>query len=169
MSGVPRCLNFKLMLSPLVQMSWWVAAWHLEVARWESRLKHNLDIMKTYFLKPIMTPSSVAAATTALKHNDPGPQGLASASDTKISPQSKPVNLPPRQHLPCAVIDPSKPILKLGLDVHLDFIMAVVQRGHSTPQVPRKFTRQQLVAQVQRWTAEGLQVFCVQESCGFGF
>jgi transposase len=60
-------------------------------------------------------------------------------------------------------------MLKLGLDVHLDFIMAVVQRGHSTPQVPRKFTRQQLVAQVQRWTAEGLQVFCVQESCGFGF
>jgi transposase len=47
--------------------------------------------------------------------------------------------------------------------------MAVVQRGHSTPQPPRKFTRQQLVAQVQRWTAEGLQVFCVQESCGFGF
>jgi transposase len=36
-------------------------------------------------------------------------------------------------------------------------------------QAPRRFTRPQLVAQVKQWTAEGLQVFCVQESCGFGF
>jgi hypothetical protein len=26
-----------------------------------------------------------------------------------------------------------------------------------------------MVAQVRRWIAEGFQVFCVQESCGFGF
>ena len=32
-----------------------------------------------------------------------------------------------------------------------------------------RFTREQLVAQVKKWIAEGLQVFCVQESCGFGF
>jgi len=125
--------------------------------------------MKTYFLKPIMTPSSVAAAPTALKRNDPDPKAPVSAFDAKTSPRRRPINLPTRQHLPRAVIDPSKSMLKLGLDVHLDFIMAVVQRGHSTPQVPCRLTRQQLVAQVQRWTAEGLQVFCVQESCGFGF
>jgi len=125
--------------------------------------------MKTYFLKPVMTPSSVAAAPTVLKRNDPDPTAPVSAFDAKTSPRCQPINLRPRQHLPRAVIDPSKLMLKLGLDVHLDFIMAVVQRGHSTPQVPRKFTRQQLVAQVQRWTGEGLQVFCVQESCGFGF
>ena len=34
---------------------------------------------------------------------------------------------------------------------------------------PRKFTRAQLVEQVRRWVTEGLQIFCVQESCGFGF
>src|SRR5437762_1902856 len=47
--------------------------------------------------------------------------------------------------------------------------MAVVQRGHASLQAPRHLTRAQLVEQVRRWVAEGLQVFCVQESCGFGF
>lgn len=78
-------------------------------------------------------------------------------------------SLPPRQPLPTAVIDPSKPLLKLGLDVHLAFIMAVAQKDHSNPQAPRKFTNAELVTQVKRWVAEGFQVVCVQESCGFGF
>jgi transposase len=77
--------------------------------------------------------------------------------------------VPPRQPLPTATIDPAKPMLKLGLDVHLEFIMAVAQKDHASPQAPRKFSRAELVAQVQKWLAEGLQVFCVQESCGFGF
>ncbi len=47
--------------------------------------------------------------------------------------------------------------------------MAVAQKDHANPYAPRKFTRAQLVAQVQKWVAEGFQVFCVQESCGFGF
>ena len=81
----------------------------------------------------------------------------------------KPAALPPRQFLPRPVIDPAKPMLKLGLDVHLEFIMAVAQKDHASPQAPRKVTRAELVAQVRRWIAEGFQVFCVQESCGFGF
>jgi transposase len=60
-------------------------------------------------------------------------------------------------------------MLKLGLDVHLEFIMAVAQKDHANPHAPRKFTREQLVAQAKKWVAEGFQVFCVQESCGFGF
>ena len=71
--------------------------------------------------------------------------------------------------MPTAVIDPGKPLLKLGLDVHLEFIMAVAQKDHANPHAPRKFTRDPLVAQVKKWVAEGFQVFCVQESCGFGF
>ena len=82
-------------------------------------------------------------------------------------PPARPV--PPRQPLPTAVIAPAKPMLKLGLDVHLEFIMAVAQKDHANPQAPRKFTNDQLVEQVTQWIAEGLQVFCVQESCGFGF
>jgi len=80
-----------------------------------------------------------------------------------------PLSLPPRQPLPRGVIDANKPLLKLGLDVHLEFLMAVAQKDHANPHAPRKFTNDELVAQVQRWVAEGLQVFCVAESCGFGF
>ena len=106
--------------------------------------------MKTYFIKPTLTPPTVITAPT---------------SDKPVVARS----LPPRQPLPRPVLDPSKPTLKLGLDVHLEFIMAVAQRDHASPLSPRKFTREQLVEQVQRWVAEGRQVFCVQESCGFGF
>ena len=106
--------------------------------------------MKTYILKPIMTPPTVA---------------LTPASDKPATIKI----IPPRQPLPTAVIDPGKPMLKLGLDVHLQFIMAVAQKDHANPHAPRKFTRAQLLAQVQKWVAEGFQVVCVQESCGFGF
>jgi transposase len=106
--------------------------------------------MKEYILKPIMTPATLNRTATADK-----------------SVVARPV--PPRQPLPTATIDPTKPILKLGLDVHLEFIMAVAQRGHGALQSPRKFTPAQLVAQVAQWVAEGFQVCCVQESCGFGF
>ena len=101
--------------------------------------------MQEYILKPITTPQTVT---------------LTPAFD-------KPATIkivPPRQPLPTA-----KPMLKLGLDVHLEFIMAVAQKDHANPHAPRKFTRARLVAQVQKWVAEGFQVFCVQESCGFGF
>jgi transposase len=71
--------------------------------------------------------------------------------------------------LPRPVLFSGKSTLKVGLDVHLEFIMAVVQRDHAAPQAPRKFTPAQLVLQVQRWGAEGLVVYAVEESCGFGF
>ena len=89
----------------------------------------------------------------------------APAQPKPLAPRS----VPPRQPLPTARMDPTKPLLKLGLDVHLEFIMAVAQKDHASPQAPRKFTREQLVEQVRQWVAQGFQVFCVQESCGFGF
>ena len=106
--------------------------------------------MKTYILKPTMTPATLNRTAILDK------PAVASS-------------LPPRQPLPRPVLDPVKPMLKLGLDVHLESITAVAQRGHASLQAPRQFTRAELVAQVQRWVAEGCQVFCVQESCGFGF
>jgi transposase len=106
--------------------------------------------MKEYILKPIMTPTTLTRTATADK------PATARA-------------LPPRQPLPTPVIDPTKPLLKLGLDVHLEFTMVVSQTGHAALKAPRQFTRGELVAQVHKWVAEGYQVFCVQESCGFGF
>jgi transposase len=102
--------------------------------------------MKEYILKPTLTLKTLTPASTP----------------------DKPA-LPARQPLPTAVLDPNKPLLKLGLDVPLDFIMAVAQQDHANPKAPRKFTRAELVAQVAQWIAEGFQVFAVQESCGFGF
>jgi transposase len=106
--------------------------------------------MKEYILKPIMPRPTL---------------NLSAPSDKPVVPRPR----PPRQPLPTAVMDPAKPMLKLGLDVHLEFIMAVAQQDHGHPKAPRKFSRAELVAQVKRWIAEGVQVFCVQESCGFGF
>ena len=83
--------------------------------------------------------------------------------------ETAPVNMPSPQPLPAAKVYPGKPSIKLGLDVHLEFITAVVQRDHAAPLAPRKFTREQLVHQVRSWVAEGLVVYAVEESCGFGF
>ena len=47
--------------------------------------------------------------------------------------------------------------------------MAVAQKDHANPHAPRKFTRAELLAHVRQQVAEGCQVFCVAESCGFGF
>jgi transposase len=47
--------------------------------------------------------------------------------------------------------------------------MAVAQQDHSNPKAPRKFTNAELAEYVRQRVAEGFQVFCVQESCGFGF
>jgi len=85
------------------------------------------------------------------------------------SPADKPAVTKPPQPLPTPVAPLGKPTLKLGLDVHLEFIMVVAQRDHASPLAPRKFTLEQLVEQVRKWTAQGLAVYCVQESCGFGF
>ena len=106
--------------------------------------------MKEYILKPIMAPTTL--------NRTPALDKPAVAR-----------TLPPRQPLPTAVLAPAKPLLKLGLDVHLEFLMAVAQKGHAALQAPRKFTREQLVAFVRQSVAAGAQVFCVQESCGFGF
>ena len=87
--------------------------------------------MKEYILKPIMTPTTVNLALTADK---------PAVARTR----------PPRQPLPTAVLEPAKPRLALGLDVHLEFIIAVAQKDHAGPQAPRKFSREQLVAQVKK-------------------
>jgi len=110
---------------------------------------HAVLQMKTYIVKPTTTLDTLN--TTSPRH------------------KSKQALVAPPQPLPSPVLYPDRPALKLGLDVHLEFIMAVAQRGHGCPQPPRKFTCQQLIDQVGKWVAEGLAVYCVQESCGFGF
>jgi len=105
--------------------------------------------MKTYLLQPTMTATIV--------------------KPTAAQGKPAPAVVPPFQPLPSPLVIPDQRSLFLGLDVHLESIMAVVQRNHSSPLAPRKFTREQLVEQVRKWVAEGWVVYSLQESCGFGF
>ncbi len=142
---------------------------------------------KTYILKPTMTLDTVtsrpdshkpfiapgSAQDRAIRRSvdviapaaPPPPNALARAA--AATPIAR--TLPARQPLPTPVLYADNPSLKLGLDVHLEFIMAVAQRDHGAPLAPRKFTPDQLVLQVQKWVAQGLIVYAVAESCGFGF
>ena len=144
-------------------------------------------MIKTYYLKPTMTLNTLTTPSTwdkpGLRPHPNTPQHRAAraiADDLVPIPPASPDaiaitapiparSLPPRQPLPTPVLYPDKSSMKLGLDVHLEFIMAVVQRDHAAPQAPRKMTPDQLVLQVQKWIAEGLVVYAVEESCGFGF
>ena len=144
-------------------------------------------MQKTYFLKPTMNLNNVTILSDpdklvrGLHPNTPGERAIrqcvdiiapvapASTEPLAIAAASLARTLPPPQPLPRPVLSPDKPSLKLGLDVHLEFIMAVAQRDHASPQAPRKFTREQLLLQVQKWVAEGCVVYAVAESCGFGF
>ena len=114
-------------------------------------------------LNPNPTLPTVTTASAARTPKSPEPAAFKSA------PPPPPAMVPPPQALPRPGLVPDQPTLKLGLDVPLEFIMAVAQRGHASPLAPRTFTPEQLVAQVRKWVAGGLQVFCGQESCGFGF
>ena len=87
--------------------------------------------MKEYILKPTMTRPTLK---------------LTPALDKPATVRM----VPPRQPLPTAVIDPAGPQLKPGLDVHLEFIMAVAQQDHANPLAPRQFTRAALVAQAHK-------------------
>ena len=113
--------------------------------------------MKTYILKPLTTFSIVNTNPALGKLNDPMFDATVSVTPAPTEPvilRTAPlppatVALPPRQPLPTPVIDPTKAKLKLGLDVHLEFIMAVAQRDHASPLAPRKFTPGELVEQVR--------------------
>ena len=124
-------------------------------------------VLHPFAAAPIARPDTDAARDALVDAIAPAPAGRPAFPLGDPLAPARPV--PPRQPLPTAVIDPARPLLKLGLDVHLEFIMAVAQKDHAAPHAPRKFTNDQLVEQVKKWIAEGLQVFCVQESCGFGF
>ena len=114
-------------------------------------------MQKTYILNPNITFKTLNTSSTQRK------------AGTGTPPASPKPALPPRQPLPTAVIDPAKPMLKLGLDVHLEFIMAVAQETTPirTPRASSPATNSS--SRCAKWVAEGFQVFCVQESCGFGF
>src|SRR5260370_19954239 len=64
-----------------------------------------------------------------------------------------------------------KAVIKLGIDVHQDFYVVVMQVGGSNPKPPQRFGKQAFLHWAVRLKEKnaGAQVHAVYEACGFGF
>jgi transposase len=63
-----------------------------------------------------------------------------------------------------------KAVIKLGIDVHQDFYVVVMQEGGSNPKPPQRFAKEAFLY----WAAKlkeksGAQIYALYEACGFGF
>src|SRR6266513_3221621 len=66
--------------------------------------------------------------------------------------------------------NPGKAVIKLGIDVHQDFYVVVMQEGGGNPKPAQRFKKEAFLC----WAAKlkhsrGAQVHAVYEACGFGF
>jgi transposase len=59
--------------------------------------------------------------------------------------------------------------IKLGIDVHQDFYVVVVQEGGANPKPPQRFRKEAFLHWAARLARSGGEVHAVYEACGFGF
>ena len=59
--------------------------------------------------------------------------------------------------------------IKLGIDVHQQFYVVVVQEGGSNPKPPQRFRKEAFLHWAARLKQEEAAVHAVYEACGFGF
>src|SRR6266516_3478429 len=59
--------------------------------------------------------------------------------------------------------------IKLGIDVHQDFYVVVMQEGGSNPKPPQRFQKEAFLHWAAKLAGSGAQVHGVYEACGFGF
>src|SRR5437588_1373487 len=60
--------------------------------------------------------------------------------------------------------------IKLGIDVHQEFYVVVMQEGGANPKPPQRFQKQAFVQWAGRLKQKsGAEVYAVYEACGFGF
>src|SRR6266436_9166039 len=59
--------------------------------------------------------------------------------------------------------------IKLGIDVHQDFYVVVMQEGGSNPKPPQRFPKEAFLRWAAKLSAGGATVHAVYEACGFGF
>jgi len=63
-----------------------------------------------------------------------------------------------------------KACIKLGIDVHQDFYVVVMQEGGSNPKPPQRFPKEAFLYWAARLKQKsGAQIYAVYEACGFGF
>ena len=59
--------------------------------------------------------------------------------------------------------------IKLGIDVHQDLYVVVMQEGGTNPKPPQRFQKQAFLHWAAKLKSEGAEVHAVYEACGFGF
>jgi transposase len=57
----------------------------------------------------------------------------------------------------------------LGIDVHQDFYVVVMQEGGTNPKPPQRFEKQAFLRWATKLKQTGVPVYAVYEACGFGF
>jgi hypothetical protein len=62
----------------------------------------------------------------------------------------------------------SRADIKLGIDVHQDFYVAVEQVGGTNPKPPQRFAKQAFLHWAAKLKQSGAEVHAVYEACGFG-
>jgi transposase len=63
----------------------------------------------------------------------------------------------------------SKGASKLGIDVHQEFYVVVLQEGGQSPKPAQRFTKSSFLFWATKLSQAGRQVYAVYEACGFGF
>ena len=59
--------------------------------------------------------------------------------------------------------------IKLGIDVHQDFYVVVMQEGGTNPKPPQRFQKEAFLHWAAKLKQSGAEVYAVYEACGFGF
>ena len=59
--------------------------------------------------------------------------------------------------------------IKLGIDVHQDFYVVVMQQGGSNPKPPQRFAKEAFLHWAAKLKSRSGEVYAVYEACGFGF
>jgi len=60
-------------------------------------------------------------------------------------------------------------VIKLGIDVHQDFYVVVMQLGGNNPKPPQRFRKEGFLHWAAKLKSLGREVYAVYEACGFGF
>lgn len=59
--------------------------------------------------------------------------------------------------------------IKLGIDVHQEFYVVVLQEGGANPKPPQRFRKEAFLHWAAKLSKRGSEVHAVYEACGFGF
>src|SRR5204863_2814276 len=66
--------------------------------------------------------------------------------------------------------NPSKTVIKLGIDVHQEFYVVVVQEGGGNPKPAQRLKKEAFLSWVAKLKEKsGAEIHAVYEACGFGF